>query len=141
MTEKQVCCGMLRDPDTGKKGTKVHSLCGWSCMPKSTPSQPVKSAKEVLEAHLSYNHVDNMVLEDGRLWDAIISAMQEYASKKREWISVDNPPSSNTCTWYLGSPDGIHPYVDGCYQFYETGFIKHGEPDADRRVKFYKPVI
>jgi len=32
---KHVCCGMLTNPDTGKreKGGEIHDLCGWECQP------------------------------------------------------------------------------------------------------------
>lgn len=48
--------------------------------------------KTILTERLSYNHVDNMISEDGRLWDAIIEAMEICASYKQsaEWIRVED---------------------------------------------------
>lgn len=111
-------------------------------------------SKEEIFAQVTKNPVEviNELMQESDTIQCYLStafkAMEEYAAQfQTPWIKV-TPETINELLqdgmdkWYLGSPDGRSCYVDGCYQYYpNSGFVKHGEPYGDDRVKYYSPLI
>lgn len=100
---EQVCCRMLKDPDTKEYGDKIRSLCGWECMPL-TQTKGIEAGKsldddfnnmlneidkfhERTEKHFENKLPVNQILFGDSAFSAGWKAHKLYASQQQGWIN------------------------------------------------------
>lgn len=132
---KHVCCGMIKNPDTGQYQKEPHDLCGWGCQPTWEPSQPEgktleEEIKDKAETYagmmlwLNQHNKDSHLFQEYIAEKSYIAGATEYANQPRkEWIEIADfkiEPRIRYNVWDGLIVDDAYMDFDGKWKYTQT---------------------